>query len=242
MPKLFIVSLGCPKNLTDSEVMAGRLAASGFELTAAVDEADVVLINTCAFLTSAVRESETEINRFLSLKKRGKISRLAVAGCLVEREKELLLKKFPQIDAVVGINALDRIDSALNGGANYILPAVRPLTAPRFKVRLTAPHTAYLKVADGCDNRCSYCAIPMIRGPFRSKPVKDVLQEAWNLAASGAREISLIAQDTTSYGMDAGGKPRLYGLLKKLVKLDQTAWLRLMYVYPEKISSDLLKL
>jgi len=242
MPKLFIVSLGCPKNLTDTEVMAGQLASAGFELTAAVEEADVVLINTCAFLNSAVKESEAAINRFISLKKRGKISRIAVAGCLVEREKELLLKKFPQIDAVVGINALDRINSALSGKKNYILPGAGPLTAPRLKMRLTAPHTAYLKVADGCDNRCAYCAIPMIRGPFRSKPVKDVVAEAKDLAASGAREISLIAQDTTSYGMDACGKPGLPALLKRLVKLDGIDWLRLMYVYPEKISLEILEL
>lgn len=241
MPKLFIVSLGCPKNLTDAEVMAGQLAAAGFELTAYEAEADTVLINTCAFLNSAVKESEAEIERFISLKKRGKISRIAVTGCLVEREKNLLLKRFPQLDAVVGINALDRINSALNGERSCILPATAPLTAPRLKVRLTAPHTAYLKIADGCDNRCSYCVIPMIRGPFRSKPLEEVVEEAGNLAASGAREISLIAQDTTSYGMDVRGRPELYKLLKRLVKLDGVDWLRLMYVYPEKLSAGILK-
>ena len=242
MPKLFIVSLGCPKNLTDAEVMAGQLAAGGFELTTDETEADVVLINTCAFLSSAVKESETVIDRFIALKKRGKVSKIAVTGCLVEREKELLLRRFPQIDAVVGIHALDKIGSALNGETRYILPAAAPLTAPRLKLRLTAPHTAYLKVADGCDNRCAYCAIPIIRGPFRSKPLGQAVREAGDLAASGAREISLIAQDTTSYGADLYGRPKLYELLKKLLKLKGVDWLRLMYIYPEKLSSDLLKL
>ncbi len=242
MPKVFIISLGCPKNLTDAEVMAGHLAASGFELTTDESEADVVLINTCAFLNSAVKESETVIKRFITLKKRGKISKIAVTGCLVEREKKQLLDRFPQVDAVVGINALDSVGSALNSKNNFILPATLPLTAPKLKVRLTAPHSAYLKIADGCDNRCSYCAIPVIRGPFRSKPLEEVVGEAGKLAASGAREISLIAQDTTSYGMDIYGRPMLYELLKKLLKLNGVSWLRLMYVYPEKLSLELLKL
>jgi len=240
--KVFITSLGCPKNLTDAEVMAGRLTAAGFELTADESEADIALINTCAFLNSAIKESEAEIKRFSSLKEHGKLSKIAVTGCLVEREKNLLLKKFPQIDAVVGINALDRITSALNGDTNYILPATLPLAAPKFKTRLTAPHTAYLKIADGCDNRCSYCAIPMIRGGYRSKPIADVVVEAGNLAGSGAREISLIAQDTTSYGMDLYGKPMLHELLKELARIPDIKWLRLLYIYPDKLSSDLLKL
>jgi ribosomal protein S12 methylthiotransferase len=240
--KVFIISLGCPKNLTDAEVMAGQLAAAGFELTADESEADVALINTCAFLKSAVRESEAEIERFISLKERGKISKIAVAGCLVEREKDLLLKKFPLLDAVIGINALDRINSALNGETNYIRPTTQPLSAPKLKVRLTTPHSAYLKIADGCDNHCSYCAIPALRGRFRSKPLEEVLTEAENLAGSGAVEISLIAQDTTSYGMDLYGRPRLYELLKNLVKISGVKCLRLLYVYPDKLSSEILKL
>jgi len=240
--KVFIISLGCPKNLTDAEVMAGSLAAAGYELTADESKADIALINTCAFLTSAVKESEAEIGRLSSLKERGKLSKIAVTGCLVEREKDLLLRRFPAIDAVVGINALDRISSALNGDSSYILPETLPLSAPKFKTRLTAPHTAYLKIADGCDNHCSYCAIPMLRGGFRSKPMDDVVTEAGNLSASGAKEISLIAQDTTSYGMDVYGRPRLYELLKELVRIPGIKWLRLLYVYPEKLTPELLKL
>lgn len=242
MKKVFIISLGCPKNLTDAEVLAGRLAAAGFEVTADESKADIALINTCAFLKSAVKESEAVIERFISLKERGKISEIAVTGCLVEREKDLLLRKFPLLDAVVGINALDKISSALGGGTGYIVPPTMPLDAPKFKLRLTAPHSAYLKIADGCDNHCSYCMIPALRGRFRSKPLGEVVKEARNLAESGAAEISLIAQDTTSYGLDIYGRPRLYELLKELVKVSGIKWLRLMYVYPEKLSSELLKL
>ncbi|MBU2573675.1 MAG: 30S ribosomal protein S12 methylthiotransferase RimO [Elusimicrobia bacterium] len=242
MPKLFIVSLGCPKNLTDAEVMAGQFAAAGFELTADESEADIALINTCAFLSSAVKESEKEIKRFISLKERGKLSKIAVTGCLVERERAAILKKFPQIDAVVGINALESVCLALNGGERVIIPPAAPLSSPKLKLRLTAPHSAYLKIADGCDNRCSYCAIPMIRGRFRSKPLKEVIKEAENLARSGAREISLIAQDTTFYGTDLYGRPELYKLLKELVKIGPIKWLRLMYVYPDRLSPELLRL
>lgn len=242
MSKVFIVSLGCPKNLTDAEVLAGRLAEAGFELTADETGADLALINTCAFLRSAVRESEAEIGRAITLKKRGVISKIAVTGCLVEREKRRLLKKFPGIDAIVGINALDRIIPALNGETGGLVPGAAPLHAPELKLRLTATHTAYLKIADGCENRCSYCAIPTIRGPFRSKPLEEVVKEAGDLAASGAREISLIAQDTTAYGMDLYGRSMLYELLRKLVKTGGADWLRLMYVYPEKTPLKVIEL
>ncbi len=240
MPKLFIVSLGCPKNLSDSEVMAGELAAAGWELVPSEEGADAALLNTCAFLGSAVRESEGEIRRLLRLKARGRLSKVLVAGCLVEREKEALLEKFPGIDALVGVNALSRAAEAIAAGRSYILAADTRIDSPRVKARLTAPHSAYLKIADGCGNRCAYCLIPSIRGPFRSKPFESVLEEAARLAASGAVEISLIAQDTTSYGLDLYGKPRLAGLLKELVKIQGVRWWRLMYVYPERVTKELL--
>ncbi|MDP2865519.1 MAG: 30S ribosomal protein S12 methylthiotransferase RimO, partial [Elusimicrobiota bacterium] len=186
MPKLFIVSLGCPKNLSDAEVMAGELTAAGWELTAGEEGADAALINTCAFLGSAVEESEGEIKRLLRLKARGKLSKVLVSGCLVEREKEKLLKRFPGLDALVGINALSKAAEAVEHGKSYILPSAGPLESPRLKTRLTAPHSAYLKIADGCDNRCAYCLIPSIRGAFRSKPVDSLVEEARNLAKSGA--------------------------------------------------------
>lgn len=242
MPKLFIVSLGCPKNLTDSEVMAGELAAAGWELTAGEAGADAALINTCAFLGSAVEESEGEIRRLLALKARGKLSKIMVAGCLVEREKEGLLKRFPGLDALVGIHALSNAAKALGENKNYILPAVGPLSAPRLKTRLTAPHSAYLKIADGCDNRCAYCLIPSIRGPFRSKPVEALAGEARALADSGAVEISLIAQDTTAYGTDLYGRPRLAWLLGELLTIKSVRRWRLMYVYPERLTSEVIEI
>jgi ribosomal protein S12 methylthiotransferase len=240
MPKLFIVSLGCPKNLADAEVMAGELAAAGWQLTASEEGADAALLNTCAFLSSAVKESEAELRRLLALKARGKLSKVMITGCLVEREKQKLAERFPGLDAVVGIHALAQAAKALEEGRTYILPAEGPLDSPRLKARLTAAHSAYLKVADGCDNRCAYCLIPAIRGGFRSKPMESLVEEARRLAESGAVEISLIAQDTTSYGADLYGKPRLAELLKKLAITPGVKWWRLMYVYPERLNRDLL--
>ena len=241
MPKLFIVSLGCPKNLSDAEVMAGELAAAGWELVPDEEGADAALVNTCAFLGSAVAESEGEIKRLLGLKARGKLSKVIVSGCLVEREREGLLKRFPGLDAAVGIHALASAAKAIEQGRSYILPAAGPLDSPRLKARLTAAHSAYLKVADGCDNRCAYCLIPSIRGGFRSKPVEALAEEARNLAASGAVEISLIAQDTTSYGADLYGRPRLAWLLNTLLQTPGVKWWRLMYVYPERLTKDVIE-
>lgn len=240
MPKLFIVSLGCPKNLTDSEVMAGEFAAAGWELTADEQGADAALLNTCAFLGSAVKESEGEIRRLLRLKARGRLKKVLVAGCLPEKERESLLKRFPDIDALVGVNALASAAKALASGGSFFGAGDAGLDSPLRKARLTAPHSAYLKVADGCDNRCAYCLIPSIRGPFRSKPIESVVEEAGRLAASGAKEISLIAQDTTSYGKDLYGRTRLADLLRELTAIPEVRWWRLMYVYPERVTKDLI--
>ncbi|HNW44455.1 MAG TPA: 30S ribosomal protein S12 methylthiotransferase RimO [Elusimicrobiales bacterium] len=242
MAKLFIVSLGCPKNLTDSEAMAGELAAAGWELTGEEKGADAALLNTCAFLGSAVEESETEIRRLLALKARGKLAKVMVAGCLVEREKEGLLRRFPGLDALVGVHALSEAAKALEKKKNYILPPSLSLASPHFKARLTARHSAYLKIADGCDNRCAYCLIPSLRGAFRSKPVEELAEEARNLAASGAVEISLIAQDTTSYGADLYGRPRLAWLLNTLLRIKSVQWWRLMYVYPERLTPEVIEI
>ena len=242
MPKIFIVSLGCPKNLADAEVMAGELAAAGWELTAEEAGADAALINTCAFLGAAVEESEQEIKRLLALKARGKLSKVLAAGCLVERERARLLERFPGLDAAVGIHALSEAAKAIEEGKNYIPPPETTLSSPRLKTRLTAPHSAYLKIADGCDNRCSYCLIPSIRGPFRSKPVQSLVEEARSLAESGAVEISLIAQDTTAYGTDLYGRPRLAWLLNALLEIKSVKWWRLMYVYPERLTPEVIEI
>jgi len=240
--KVFIVSLGCPKNLTDSEVMAGELAAAGWELTPEEAGADAALLNTCAFLGSAVEESESEIRRLLALKARGEIKKVMVAGCLVEREKEGLLTRFPGLDALVGIHALADAAEALEKNKNYILPSGGLISAPRLKTRLTAPHSAYLKISDGCDNRCAYCLIPSIRGAFRSKPVEALAEEARKLAESGAVEVSLIAQDTTAYGTDLYGRSRLAWLLNTLLLIKSVRRWRLMYVYPERLTREVIEI
>ncbi len=245
VPRIFISSLGCPKNLADAEVMAGELAGAGWEIVSDEKEADAALVNTCAFLGSAVKESEAEIRRLLALKKRGLLKKVIITGCLTERLKGRLLDKFPEADAAIGVGALREAARALETGGLILgdtMPHCVPaLEAPPLKLRLTAPHSAYLKVADGCDNRCSYCLIPSLRGPFRSKPLEAAVEEARLLAQSGAKEISLIAQDTTLYGADLYGKPALARLLRRVSAIKGLRWIRVMYAYPERVTPELLR-
>ena len=238
----FLISLGCPKNLTDSEDFCARLLAHGHNLVFDVKDADAVLINTCGFLASSVKEAEENIKYALKLKKAGKIKKVFVTGCMVERIGKSILKKFPKIDLAFSIKAQDNIENIL-AKHGTLLPAIsKTLHAPEFKMGLTLPHTAYLKIADGCNNRCSYCTIPFIRGIYRSKPLDEVLEEAKIMAASGVKEISLIAQDTTSYGQDLYGKPVLEKLLKKLVKIKGLKRFRIMYAYPHRVTKELAKI
>jgi len=262
--RIYFISLGCPKNLTDSEEMMGVLAKAGHSISGDINGADTVIINTCGFLASAARESSREIARALNYKKAGIVKRIIATGCLVQRDPDLLRQKFPQLDAMLGIEAATSITDAVAGKTVRILPppglpgneaqlrdgtersarVVRSpakLCAPVARMTATLPHSVYLKIADGCDNRCAYCAIPMIRGVFRSKSPEDVLDEARALAANGAKEISLIAQDTTLYGMDLFGKPSLAALLRKLVKINGVRW-RIMYAYPDRIDEELVDL
>ncbi len=238
----FLISLGCPKNLTDSEDFCARLLAHGHNLVFDVKDADAVLINTCGFLASSVKEAEENIKYALKLKNAGKIKKVFVTGCMVERLGKSVLKKFPKIDLAFSIKAQDNIENIL-GKKGSLLPTIsKTLHAPEFKMGLTLPHTAYLKIADGCNNRCSYCTIPFIRGIYRSKPLEEVLEEAKIMAASGVKEISLIAQDTTSYGQDLYGKPQLEKLLKKLVKIKGLERFRIMYAYPHRVTKELAKI
>ena len=238
----FLISLGCPKNLTDSEDFCARLVAHGHNLVFDVKDADAVLINTCGFLASSVKEAEENIKYALKLKNAGKIKKVFVTGCMVERLGKSVLKKFPKIDLAFSIKAQDNIENIL-AKRGALLPAIsKTLHAPEFKMGLTLPHTAYLKIADGCNNRCSYCTIPFIRGIYRSKPLEEVLEEAKIMAASGVKEISLIAQDTTSYGQDLYGKPQLEKLLKKLVKIKGLERFRIMYAYPHRVTKELAKI
>jgi ribosomal protein S12 methylthiotransferase len=239
--KIYIVSLGCPKNLVDTETAVYKFAEKGFAITFDEEDADWVLINTCAFLNSAIKESKSAIKNYISLKKKGKIEKILVFGCLVEREKEKLLNDFPEIDGFFGVGSSDCIDDFLKGGGNYFVKKFHTIGFEN-RLLLTLNHSAYLKIADGCDNFCSYCAIPTIRGRFRSKKIEDVLEEAKLLVKNGVKEISLIAQDTTNYGSDIYSSPKLNNLLMKLEKIKKLKWIRLMYLYPSMIDNELLNI
>lgn len=241
---VYIETLGCPKNLTDSEGAAGLLKQAGHQITEDASEADVILVNTCGFIQDAKEESIDRILDMAEEKNRG--ARLIVSGCLSQRYGEVLQKEFPEVDVFLGVNdyarlpeILDRLD--LEIGKLY--QSSDSGAYPEFDSRhsLGPSYTAYLKIAEGCDNRCAYCSIPGIRGAFRSRPMEKVLEEAAELLAEGCKEIILIAQDVTAYGIDLYGKYRLPDLLTELCRLDDLVWLRLMYCYEDRISDELIK-
>src|ERR1700682_1968851 len=242
MTKVGFVSLGCPKNLVDSEVMMGILAREGYELTPRADEAEILVVNTCSFIESAQKESIDAILEMAEHKKFGAAKKLIVAGCLVERYRAQILEQVPEVDAVVGTGEVERIMEAVQGGLR-VLPAQPPAflyhdLTPRI---ITTPrHAAYIKIAEGCDHPCSFCIIPQLRGKFRSRRFESVVREAENLATSGAREITLIGQDTTSYGEDLALRAGLAQLLEKLSQTDGLLWVRFLYAYPNRVTQRLL--
>ena len=240
--KFYVISLGCPKNLTNSEEFSARLIAKGHQMVFSPEQADEIIVNTCGFIASAVKEAKAEIRHALELKQQGKVKKVAVTGCLVERFKEQVAKEFPQIDTIFSIAAQETAETTLKQKGLILDPLPKSLYLPAYKMSLTAPHTAYLKVADGCNNRYAYCTIPFIRGNYRSKPMEDVVREAKLMIENGVQEISLIAQDTTSYGMDLYGKPNLLGLLEKLLKLKGLGRLRIMYGYPHRVTKEIARL
>jgi ribosomal protein S12 methylthiotransferase len=248
--KVGFVSLGCPKNLVDSEVMMGILAREGYELTPRADQAQILVVNTCSFIESAQRESIDAILEMAEHKKFGAAQKLIVAGCLVERYRNQILEQVPEVDAVIGTGEVERIMEAVEGDLR-VLPAQPPAflyhdLTPR--IITTPKHAAYIKIAEGCDHPCSFCIIPQLRGKFRSRRFESVLREAENLAASGAREITLIGQDTTSYGEDLGLRDGLALLLEKLAQIggtqaadgDDLVWVRFLYAYPNRVTQKLL--
>ena len=244
--KVGLVSLGCPKNLVDSETMLGLLAADGFSITGREEEADVLIVNTCSFINDAKEESIKTILELARLKVEGRLKKLLVAGCLAQRYPDELDREMPEIDGLIGTGDVGEIvravRRALSGGRPGPCGAPGTLSGAAVPRLLSTPaYTAYLKIAEGCDNRCAYCVIPAIRGPYRSRPVADVLQEASSLAARGVREMILIAQDTTRYGLDRCGRPALAGLLGELARLEGVAWLRLMYAYPALVTGALIE-
>ncbi len=232
--KVNIVSLGCPKNLVDSEALLAQLRSSDVELVRDVDEADAVVINTCGFIRDAKQESIDAILEAVEKKNRGELKKVIVAGCLSERFKEELAKEIPEVDSFFGTDQIGDIVGVL--GVDY----KRELLGER--VLMTPPHYAYLKISEGCDHPCSFCAIPLMRGKHRSKPLVDVIEEARKLADSGVKELIVIAQDTTSYGLDISGEQQLAKLLTALNEIDGIQWIRLMYAYPAKFPNDVLEL
>ena len=242
MPKVGFISLGCPKNLVDSEVMMGILARGGYELTPRADEAEVLVVNTCSFIEPAQKESVDAILEMAEHKKFGAAKKLIVAGCLVERYREQILEQVPEVDAVVGTGEVERILEAVQGDLK-VLPARPPSflyhdLTPR--IITTPTHQAYIKIAEGCDHPCSFCIIPQLRGAFRSRRFESAVREAENLAAAGAREITLIGQDTTSYGEDLGLRDGLALLLEKLAGIEDLLWVRFLYAYPNRVTQKLL--
>ncbi len=245
--KAGIISLGCAKNLVDTEVMLGLLRESGVELTKKPREADILIVNTCAFIETAKKESITTVLNMAEYKTMGKCRALIVAGCLGQRYGQTLLDEMPEADAIIGTGAWHRIMEAVQEtlkGKRVILvgenETIYDAKTPRI---LTTPgYTAYLKIAEGCDNRCSFCAIPMIRGRYRSRRVEDIVEEAKRLAAGGVKELNLIAQDTTAYGRDLYGEPSLTRLLRELVKIEDVRWIRTLYSYPRFFTDELIDL
>jgi ribosomal protein S12 methylthiotransferase len=242
MPKVGFISLGCPKNLVDSEVMMGIVARGGYELTARADEADVLVVNTCSFIEAAQQESVDTILEMAEHKKFGRARKLVVAGCLVERYRDEIRRQIPEVDAVIGTGEVERILAAIQGELQSDPPAVPAFlyhdATPR--VLSTPRHAAYIKIAEGCDHPCSFCIIPQLRGNFRSRRFESVVREAESLAAAGAREITLIGQDTTSYGEDLGLRDGLAELLARLAQVEELAWVRFLYAYPNRVTQRLL--
>ncbi|MBI4565483.1 MAG: 30S ribosomal protein S12 methylthiotransferase RimO [Planctomycetes bacterium] len=250
-PKVSFVSLGCAKNLVDSEVLLGRLARGGFTLCADYEDSDVVVVNTCGFLQSSERESMQTIDRMVELKKKGSVKAVVVAGCLPQRYGAAWAERLRHVDAVLGIGGRDDIAEICEGLLAASRRRTRPLVRvtadlPRYEIdrdrlRLTPRHTAYVRISEGCNHTCAFCVIPKIRGTFRSKPIEGIVDEVRELASDGTKEINLIAQDTTNYGLDRYGKLCLEKLLEELSSVEGIEWIRLLYCYPTFVTDRLIR-
>ena len=245
MTKVGFISLGCSKNLVDSEVMLHNLRSAGFVLTPNEDEAEIIIINTCGFIESAKREAIDNILDAAYLKENGNCRYIIATGCLVERYREEVMRELPEIDALVGIGSLEDIAEACRAvmrGEKYTsFKDKETACLGGERVVTTGPHTAYIKVSEGCDNLCTYCAIPLIRGKHRSRTVEDIVAEAKTLEAKGIKEINLIAQDTTRYGLDLYGEYSLARLVRAITRETNIPWIRLLYCYPDKITDELIE-
>ncbi len=248
--KVGFISLGCPKNQLDTEVMLHEVASAGYEITPEETEADVVIVNTCGFIESAKQESIDNILDVAWLKKNHSLRAIIVTGCLAERYRESILEEMPEVDAVLGVGSIHNIVEAIEAvtvkkkkGSKRKYTSFEDKETVRLggdRILTTPEYTAYLKIAEGCDNRCAYCAIPSIRGRFRSRPMEDLVAEAKELEALGVRELNIVAQDTTRYGLDLYGEYKLAELLKRITEATEIPWIRLLYCYPDKITDELV--
>lgn len=244
--KILFISLGCDKNLVDTEMMLGMLVQRGFSITDDETEADAVVVNTCCFINDAKQESINTLLEMAELRKSGAVRALIAAGCLAQRYQDEIQKEIPEVDAIVGTTAIDAIvetlDEVLAGqGHNHLEDINRKPVYDRERIVTTGGHYAYLKIAEGCDKHCSYCIIPRVRGTYRSIPMDSLVQEAERLVAFGAKEIILVAQETTLYGMDLYGEKRLPELLRRLCAIAGIYWIRILYCYPEEITDELIE-
>lgn len=243
--KVYFNTLGCPKNINDSEIAMGNLEEKGFTIVESPDEADAIIVNTCGFIEDAKKESIDEIFNMAAYKEKNK--KLVISGCLVQRYTDELYKEIPEANGFIGVNDYDKLPKLLEelekSNERFLENSSCDLSEVEVKIRhLTEnPYTSYLKIAEGCDNICSYCIIPEIRGPYRSRTIENVIEEAEMLSKSGCKELILIAQDLTYYGIDNYGKPMLSTLLRKLCKIEGIEWIRLLYCYEERIDDELIQ-
>ena len=242
--KVGMVSLGCPKNQVDAEMMLHKLKEAGFQLETEPGLADVVIINTCGFIQSAKEEAIENIDEFLTLKEEGRIKKVIITGCLAERYADDIAENMPQADIIAGIGCdgdiVSMVQRALDGEVLRLKAPKEDLPLEGGRELYSLPFYAYLKIAEGCDNCCSYCAIPSIRGRFRSRPMENIVKEAEELARQGVTELVVVAQDTTRYGRDLYGEYKLAELLRQLCKIDGIRWIRTLYAYPERITDELI--
>ncbi len=244
MTKIGFISLGCSKNLVDTEVMLHKLHTAGFEITADETEAEIIIVNTCGFIESAKKEAIDNILDAAQLKKWGKCKHIIATGCLVERYGREVMDELSELDGILGVGSIADIVPACEAvmrGEKFVSlkdKNTSPLGGDR--IITTDEHTAYLKIAEGCDNLCTYCAIPAIRGKFRSRSIEDIVSEARDLERMGVRELNLIAQDTTRYGLDLYGEYSLAGLVREICAATEIPWIRLLYCYPDKITDELI--
>lgn len=244
--KILLVSLGCDKNLVDSEVMLGMLAEKGYTFTDDEAEAEIAVVNTCCFINDAKEESVNAILEMAELKKSGQLKALIVTGCLAQRYQKEIREEIEEVDAIIGTSAIDKIaetieDAIAGKSREHVLPLDGKLSGNRKRMVTTGGHYAYLKIAEGCNKHCTYCIIPAIRGEYRSVPMEELMAEAETLVAGGVKELILVAQETTLYGLDLYGEKKLPELLSRLCRIPGLYWIRILYCYPEEITDDLIR-